>query len=293
MYVDNKFLVGKSDKNSDNYDILLFVRRDIKNFISPSTIKQIGNLSFAKSSIESIEIPSHIERIYPNAFDACQFLQTVHIPIDTNLRIIEKNVFASCPIDIIFIPPQITKISDNAFFSNLCPIQVEFSPDSQLEKIGKHCFGESEIQSFCLPSSVKYLRDSSFADCGDLESFQIPADSKLEIIKRYTFSCTSINSLTIPANVKELGECWLEDTNNLTKVTVDPSNKVFTNLYDDGKVVIGKSDIESDVHDILVFVSRDIKRFTIPSFITNINSCAFNDSLNTKHNYSFKSKVHR
>lgn len=279
MYVDNKFLVGKSDKNSDNYDILLFVRRDIKNFIIPSMIKQIGNFSFSESSIESIEIPSHIERIHSSAFSHCQFLQTVHIPIDTKLRIIEEGVFESCLINKIFIPPQITRISDGAFFTSLFPIQVEFSPDSQIEELGKNCFGESAIQSFCLPPSVKYLRDGSFADCVDLESFQIPADSKLEIIERYTFSCTQIKSLTIPANVKELGECWCENTKNLTKVTIDPSNKVYTNYDDDGKVVIGKSDIESDVHDILIFVSRDIERFTIPSFITNINSNAFNDCL--------------
>ena len=38
-------------------------------------------------------------------------------------------------------------------------------------------------------------------------------------------------------------------------------------------MIIGKTDIEQDDYDCLVFCSRDVK---IPNFIKRINSCAFN-----------------
>lgn len=41
------------------------------------------------------------------------------------------------------------------------------------------------------------------------------------------------------------------------------------------KIVIGKSSIESDLYDSIIFSSRDIQKVTIPNFIKIIESHAF------------------
>lgn len=63
MNIDNKFVIEKSDKSSDEYDTLIFVRRDIKACTIPSFIKKIAPYAFSESLIESIFVPSQIERI--------------------------------------------------------------------------------------------------------------------------------------------------------------------------------------------------------------------------------------
>lgn len=65
IYYYDKFIIGKSDLKSDNYDILYFSRRDIK----------------------TANIPSFIKRIASNAFEGCYYLR--QIEFDENLELVE------------------------------------------------------------------------------------------------------------------------------------------------------------------------------------------------------------
>lgn len=46
--LNNNFLLGKSTNNSEDYDVLLFARRDIVEAAIPSFIKKIALYSFEK-----------------------------------------------------------------------------------------------------------------------------------------------------------------------------------------------------------------------------------------------------
>ncbi|KAK8898133.1 hypothetical protein M9Y10_000403 [Tritrichomonas musculus] len=72
VFKDSIYLLGKTDENEDDYDILLFARRDIR----------------------EISIPSNIKIIATNAFDHCCNLKKVEIPTNSNLQIIESNAFS-------------------------------------------------------------------------------------------------------------------------------------------------------------------------------------------------------
>lgn len=61
---ENKYLLGKSDPNNDEFDILLFASRDI----------------------EKISIPSNIRIISSYAFNYCLSLKKVEIPLNSNLE---------------------------------------------------------------------------------------------------------------------------------------------------------------------------------------------------------------
>ena len=60
---DDKYLIGKSDSNNDEFDNLLFVIRDIK----------------------EISIPSNIKIISSYAFENCYHLTKVEIETNSNL----------------------------------------------------------------------------------------------------------------------------------------------------------------------------------------------------------------
>ena len=67
---------------------------------------------------------------------------------------------------------------------------------------------------------------------------------------------------------------WCNATGNLTKVKISPKNKNL--VFCEDKPLIGKSDIKSDVFDILYFERRDIEEVIIPPFIRIISPYAFN-----------------
>lgn len=80
-FVDDKFLVGKSDQKSDFFDVLLFARRDIKEAAIPSFISRICCKSFA----DYMEL---------NSITFCE---------DSKLKKIDRKAFSFCPIESIFI----------------------------------------------------------------------------------------------------------------------------------------------------------------------------------------------
>ena len=104
MYIDNKMLVGKSDQKSDEYDCLLFVRRDIENISIPSFIKRICAYSFSQTLIKSITIPSGVEHVCRSAFSWCKKLKSVEIPEDSHIKTIDEDAFKGCKIENMAIP---------------------------------------------------------------------------------------------------------------------------------------------------------------------------------------------
>ena len=55
-----------------------------------------------------------------------------------------------------------------------------------------------------------------------------------------------------------------------------PNNPIYKNI--DDNLIVGKSDPKSDIHDVLVFASRNIKSLIIPPNIKIISSFVFAES---------------
>lgn len=103
----------------------------------------------------------------------------------------------------------------------------------------------------------------------------------LQIIEDYAFCYSSIKKLSIPSSVAELKEGWCLGTTNLTDIEVYPAMEQNIAYYNDS-FIIGKSDIKSDIYDILYFARRDIEIAMIPPFIKTISSYAFNECTKLK-----------
>ena len=70
--LNDEFIIGKSKNENENFDILVFSVRDIKN----------------------VKIPSFIEIIGPYSFDYCKQLEHVTFSNDSKLKIIEDDEFS-------------------------------------------------------------------------------------------------------------------------------------------------------------------------------------------------------
>ena len=93
MIKDDKYLIGKTDPNNEEFDILLFACRDI----------------------QEISIPSNIKIISSYAFENCNNLRKVEISPNSNLQIIGPHAFTDSNIESIFIPSKVSIICTEAF----------------------------------------------------------------------------------------------------------------------------------------------------------------------------------
>ena len=150
---------------------------------------------------------------------------------------------------------------------------IQFVSDSKLQTINREAFFNSSIENITIPSSVTLIGKSAFGLCSKLQQIEIPNDSKLQKIDTFAFYSSSIKSITIPSELIELAKGWCHFTPNLTKVEVSPNNPRYC-CYE-GKMIIGKTNIDQSNYDCLIFCVRDIRHIKIPNFIEHICPYSF------------------
>lgn len=170
----------------------------------------------------------------------------------------------------------ITSIDTNAFTFSQTLYQIEFANNSMIQSIQNAAFSWAAfLTNISIPSSVTHIDDMVFSNCKNLKEIKFQPDSKLQQIGNYAFSDTLIEHIEIPSTVSELKKKWLFFTPRLKKVTIMPNNKLYKNYENDNRIVVGKSDINNDEYDSLIFVGRDVKTFVIPPSIKIISPQAF------------------
>lgn len=277
--VDDIFIEGKSDTKSDIFDVLVYVKKDLKKFEIPSSIKVIGPDSFSDCQFTELFIPLQIETICEGAFNGSK-LRRIEIPQDSIVTKIGESAFANSMIERIFIPKHVTVISEFTFSECMNLVSVEFHPDSELVIIETNAFNDSNIRMISLPSNLKIIKKESFRDCFQLESIEIPPNSKLQTIESHAFYNSSIERLFIPSSVKKLGKKWCSFTPYLVEVIIDKKNKFYSNfpVLNSG-CVLGKSDPNNLIYDVFMFAARNTININFHPLIKKISSFAFTDSL--------------
>lgn len=114
-----------------------------------------------------------------------------------------------------------------------------------------------------------------FFQCENLKSIEIPQNSELLSIGEFAFSFTIVKKLSIPSKFKEFQEGWCSYFYSLNKVEISSDNKNFEYADDGHKLIVGKSESNSDCFDVLIFACRNINKALIPSKIKYISSFAF------------------
>ena len=115
------------------------------------------------------------------------------------------------------------------------------------------------------------IDEAAFERCG-LYELEIPPNSNLQTIKQFAFADSYIQSLTIPAKLVEPENFWFSNVINLVTIKVDPINPRYK---EHGDFIIGKSSINNDDFDSIIFYNRNVSNVEIPNFIRVIDINAF------------------
>lgn len=248
IYYDNKFILSKSDPLNNEFDVLVLARRDIENVI----------------------IPPFIKRIYPYAFDNCKKIKSIEFSDNSKLEFLGKYSFSLSSIESIKIPSSVILI-DTFAFSNCKELKkVEFSKGSKLKILDQFIFSYTSIENILIPSEITKIDDNAFIQCKKLKKVEISEDSKLESIGYCVFSYSSIESLSIPSSIVSLQKYWCDNTSKLNDINITVRKNCENIKYYDNKFIVGKSNLNNQVFDVLYFARRDIERITFPSFIKKI-----------------------
>ncbi|KAK8843171.1 hypothetical protein M9Y10_025368 [Tritrichomonas musculus] len=231
IFKDEKYLLGKTDPNSDEFDNILFVRRDIEEFSIPSNIKVISSFafhfctnltkveidpnsklqiigpdSFQGSGIRKIIIPPQVSKICEYAFTGCFSLIYIEIPPNSNLQTIGQLAFAHTNIESIIIPPKVSKICRYAFYKCENLKKIGISPNSNLQTIEEYAFRNSKIDSIFIPQKVSKIWGNTFSSCKNLKKVEFSPNSNLQKIRFNAFSFSAIESIFIPPKVSKICE---------------------------------------------------------------------------------------
>ena len=237
-----------------------------------SNIEIIDNYAFYSSTLRRICIPSSVTIIGIKAFYNCKQLKKVHFTEDSELKIIKENAFSFTGIEEILIPSNVSRIGDSTFEDCSKLKKIEFKENSKLRTIGKSAFKSTPIEKIIIPSNVRNINCYTFYYCNQLKMIHFEESSKLEIIHENAFHSSEIESISIPSKVKELKEDWCSNIKYLTNINLSINNK---NLRYINNLLIGKSNIQNNDFDVLLFASRNLKEVKIPSYIKKVSAYAF------------------
>ena len=115
--------VGVSDGKSDT-SLFPTKATSISSLTLPNTLKYIGNRSFARLKITSLELPETLETMKEGAFMNCAFLESVNLEDCINLKSIGNQAFSNCAIKEITIPSNVLEMGELIFNHNSVDLLV-------------------------------------------------------------------------------------------------------------------------------------------------------------------------
>lgn len=298
LFLNEKIIIGKTDQNNDNYDVILFACRDIEEENIPDYVKKIGPYAFSKckqlrtihfsensqlseicegafdqSSLKNITIPSHIQIIPNNAFSNCENL-TINFAPNSDLCSFGELAFLNSSIQSLFIPKYINNIIH--IYKNLKYVSsILISPENHNflclnEKLllGKTnpnsndfdviIFASNNCVNENIPDNIKIIGSYAFSKCNRLIKINFSENSQLSKIDSYAFFESSLREIKIPKYVTELGERSFSRCFRLGSFQFAPNSNLRT---------ICSS----------AFLSSSIPSISIPSSVTHILDNAFSD----------------
>lgn len=190
LYFDDKYIIGKSDNSSSDYDVLFFARRDIEYPIIPSFIKRIAN----------------------SAFNSCYKLRTVLFQCNSQLEVIDEYAFAYTPLERIKIPSHEKEIKLYAF--NDCEKLTIFDIEEnlELESLDGSVYNNTNIQSFVFPPHLVKLNIDNFVFFFFFfrpQIIEIPEDSEFKSLPHSILSLQTL--IMIPSKFMNDFYLYCED----------------------------------------------------------------------------------
>ena len=223
---------------------LSFVEKVI--FEENSSLKTIGDLTFAATAITEITLPNTIETIGASAFSANAFAEFV---LPETLTYLGAYCFADCiNLTNINIPNGITVIEDGLF--SQCYSLTNVTIPENATFIGTESFAGTGIVEIVIPDKVENIAPWAFAGAKSL--FKITLGKNLQTIDSCAFTNCSLSliynlsKINIEAFSDNAGEIALYTSNIFTSlddeinIEVDENGYMFV-LIDQTYLLLGKN----------------------------------------------------
>ena len=171
----------------------------------PDSVTELGDFSFARSSLSSVRIPDSVEKIGYAAFYHCDSLSDVTIP--DSVKTIELGAFTGTPW---LYEWQTTEdgnnyliVGDNILLGYKGEGGNVTIPEG-VKTIAPGCFlGNTNITGVSIPGSVETIGEDAFNGCTSLNTVSLSAG--LTTIEDRAFKNTALSTLTIPPSVTSVG----------------------------------------------------------------------------------------
>lgn len=203
---------------------------NVKKFIIPTTITEIGSLSFVNckemveiniqgqlkalphgafmyTPLEKINLPDQLTEIGEEAFG---YTAIKSIDIPTSVKIIGKKAFLSCDaLETVELPQDLQSIGEGAFY--FCKSLNSITIPEGIKKIENYTFKYCEkLAKVDLPYGLEVIGEDAFYGCRGLQDITIPNTVKV-LEKKCFYLCGGM--LSIPKTVTEIQEDAWEDDN--------------------------------------------------------------------------------
>jgi hypothetical protein len=215
-----------------------------KKVVLPEELTCICDSAFAfANELETITVPSTVERIEPNAFSYCVHL--AHVDLPSTLKEISDLVFYNCKglreihlpegverigrhsfescnrLKEILIPNSVKEIGDQAFYNCLGLKQIIIG--KSLCDVGSHPFcGVNLNRMVCHSSHFKFSHHAFLSKdgavfyglCSDLKQYIVP-NGVVEIRSMAFCNRRTLVSLVLPDSVETIGKSAIANCSNL------------------------------------------------------------------------------
>jgi hypothetical protein len=149
---------------------------EIPSVLGNMPVVRIGRRAFQQTQITEVTIPASVTDIFSNAFNNCEFLDTVSFAANSQLDDIGDSAFRESAITSIEIPEKVTKIGVQSFFHCGSLTSVTFETGSLLEELGIQVFRGTPIVTISIPALVTSIGIYAFYLCTSLATvFMWPA----------------------------------------------------------------------------------------------------------------------
>lgn len=136
-------------------------------------LKEIGPHAFYNTGFEKLELANDVETIMSNAFESCEKMTYVKLPL------------------------KLTKVYSETFL-NCTALRVVDAGDTEIHAISREAFkGCISLKTVTFPKFLREIESGAFQGCSSLKTIQLPKSLK-RIGKQAFESCTSLKEVTIP-----------------------------------------------------------------------------------------------
>lgn len=170
----------------------------------PDGIKEIGDFSFARSGLTSIQIPSGVTSIGYGAFYHCDDLAQIEIP--ASVTKVEPSAFAETQWmqDRLADKKNPFTIVGDGILIAYAGMNANVEIPEGVKQIGAEVFqGNTRMTSVKLPESLTVIGEDAFAGCSELTS--VFMGSNIREIKDRAFAGCPVSTVKIPASVQVVG----------------------------------------------------------------------------------------